>query len=127
MLTWVLFYMLAVFCSARRSQTFPLYSESSLVPPADLIQKLIADEEGEQAHFGDGRRARDSYPFELQQSTSTDTLTKGAETVDDLKTAVLKLAAVDSLRSHGLLQPDRSLPKTNKRGKTREVRIKPRY
>lgn len=36
--------------------------------------------------------------------------------VEDLREAVLKLAAADKLRSQGFLRSEQSLPKTNKRG-----------
>ena len=36
--------------------------------------------------------------------------------VEDLRDAVLKLAAADKLRSQGFLRSEQSLPKTNKRG-----------
>ncbi|KAL4631601.1 hypothetical protein GN956_G15591 [Arapaima gigas] len=119
MLSWALLYMLAVFCSARRSHTFPLYSDSSLVPTAELIQKLITDEE--KSHFGDLQRVKDLYPLLPQQNAAGDMLTKGdflssaLLVVEDLKAAVLKLAAVDSLQSHGFLQADQHTPKTSKR------------
>lgn len=43
--------------------------------------------------------------------------------VEDLREAVLKLAAADKLRAHGFLRSEQNLPKTNKRGATKAQKI----
>lgn len=46
-----------------------------------------------------------------------------AAQVEDLREAVLKLAAADKLRAQGFLRSEQNLPKTNKRGVTVVVRM----
>uniref|UniRef100_A0A3B3QCG2 Urotensin-related peptide 1 n=1 Tax=Paramormyrops kingsleyae TaxID=1676925 RepID=A0A3B3QCG2_9TELE len=116
MLTWALICIVAMLHSAKRTQTFPLYSGMSLAPPAELIQKLVAEEEGEQTELEDRRHVK----FQLGPNSDPWAKAKNSlqqenisNMVEDLKTAMLKLAPVDSLRNQGFFR--QSPPKTTKR------------
>ncbi|KAM8848419.1 urotensin-related peptide 1 [Synchiropus picturatus] len=120
------FYLLTVICAARRSHTLPLYAESDLEPPAEFIQKLVSEvEDGGNPTEGQQRETSHLFPLLMQHSVDTDSWSKGAKDttqqenyanmVEDLKEAVLKLAAVDKLRSHSFLRSEQNLPKANKR------------
>ncbi|CAK6964710.1 urotensin-related peptide 1 [Scomber scombrus] len=126
MLSVALFYLVAAICSARRTHALPLYPESNLEPQAEFIQKLVSEvEDGPNAAEGEQREVNNLYPLLMQHNAGRDSWNKGAKDsaqqdqyanmVDDLKEAVLKLAAADKLRSQGFLRSDQNLPKTNKR------------
>ncbi|XP_049898830.1 urotensin-related peptide 1 [Epinephelus moara] len=126
MLSVALFYLVAVICSARRTHALPLYSETNLEPQADFIQKLVSEvEDGPNAAEGEQREVNDLYPLLMQHNGGRESWSRGAKdsaqqdkfanTVEDLREAVLKLAAADKLRSQGFLRSEQNLPKTNKR------------
>ncbi|XP_053180236.1 urotensin-related peptide 1 [Scomber japonicus] len=126
MLSVALFYLVAAICSARWTHALPLYPESNLEPQAEFIQKLVSEvEDGPNAAEGGQREVNNLYPLLMQHNAGRDSWNKGAKDstqqdqyanmVDDLKAAVLKLAAADKLRSQGFLRSDQNLPKTNKR------------
>ncbi|XP_033182075.1 uncharacterized protein urp1 [Anabas testudineus] len=126
MLSVALFYLLAVICSARWTHALPLYPDSSLEPQSDLIQKLVSEVEGGlDPAEGERREVNNLYPLLMQHNGGRDSWNKGdkdvaqqdkfANMVEDLKEAVLKLAAADKLRSQGFLRSEQNLPKTNKR------------
>ncbi|XP_056134053.1 urotensin-related peptide 1 [Lampris incognitus] len=125
MLSAALFYVLAVFCSAR-THALPLYSESNLEPQADFLQKLMSEvEAGASNAQGSQTEVNDLHPLLMQHSGGRDSWNKGANDfgqqdklanmVDDFKEVVLKLAAADKLRSQGFFRSEASLPKTSKR------------
>ncbi|XP_038555637.1 urotensin-related peptide 1 [Micropterus salmoides] len=126
MISVALFYLAAVICSARRTHALPLYPETDLEPQADFIQKLVSEVEGgANAAEGEQREVNNLYPLLMQHNGGRDSWNKGtkdsaqqdkfANMVEDLKEAVLKLAAADKLRSQGFLRSEQNLPKTNKR------------
>ncbi|XP_039975815.1 urotensin-related peptide 1 [Xiphias gladius] len=126
MLSVALFYLVAVICSARRTDALPLYPDTSLEPRADFIQKLVSEvEDGPNTAEGEQREVNNLYPLLMQHNGGRDSWTKGtkdsaqpekfANMVEDLKEVVLKLAAADRLRSQGFLRSEQNLPKTNKR------------
>ncbi|XP_069387839.1 urotensin-related peptide 1 isoform X1 [Paralichthys olivaceus] len=126
MISLTLFYLLAVICSARRTQALPLYPDTNLEPQADFIQKLVSEvEDGPNTADGEQREVNNMYPLLMQHNEGRDSWNKGnkdsapqdrfANMVEDLKEAVLKLAAADKLRSQGFLRSEQNLPKTNKR------------
>ncbi|KAM9356673.1 urotensin-related peptide 1 [Symphorus nematophorus] len=134
MLSVALFYLVAVICSARRTHALPLYPDTNLEPQADFIQKLVSEvEDGSNTAEGEQREVNNLYPLLMQHNGGRDSWSKGAKDsaqqekfanmnrsyrtspVEDLKEAVLKLAAADKLRSQGFLRSEQNLPKTNKR------------
>ncbi|XP_072251521.1 urotensin-related peptide 1 [Leuresthes tenuis] len=126
MLSLALFYLVAVICSATWTHPLPLYTETSLEPQADFIQKLVSEvDDGANTAEGEQREVNNLYPLLMQQNGGRDSWNKGAKDsaqqdkfanmVEDLKEVVLKLAAADKLRSQGFLRSEQSLPKTNKR------------
>ncbi|XP_035267044.1 urotensin-related peptide 1 [Anguilla rostrata] len=125
MLSCALLYLLAVVCTARRTHALPLYTGTNLVPQEDVNQLLEVEmEERGNAEAGDQRVVKDMSPYLLQLERDRDNWTKDVKDpsqqekmsnmVDYIKTAVLKMAAADNLRSQGLRRSDGS-PKTNKR------------
>ncbi|XP_042348825.1 urotensin-related peptide 1 [Plectropomus leopardus] len=126
MLSVALFYLLAVICSARQTHALPLYPDTNLEPQADFIQKLVSEvEDGPNAAEGQQREVNDLYPLLMQHNGGREPWNKGAKEsaqhdkfanmVEDLREAMLKLAAADKLRSQGFLRSEQNLPKTNKR------------
>uniref|UniRef100_UPI0037E81502 urotensin-related peptide 1 n=1 Tax=Semicossyphus pulcher TaxID=241346 RepID=UPI0037E81502 len=126
MLSVALFYLVAVICSARRTHALPLYPDTNLEPQADFIQKLVSEvEDGPNTAEAEQREVNNLYPLLMQQNGGRDAWTKGtkdsaqqdkfANMVEDLREAVLKLAAADKLRSQGFLRSEQSLPRANKR------------
>ncbi|XP_041799623.1 urotensin-related peptide 1 [Chelmon rostratus] len=126
MLSVALFYLVAVICSARRTHALPLYPDSNLEPQADFIQKLVSEVEDEpNTAEVEQREVNNLYPLLMQHNGGRDPWNKGAKDaaqqdrfanmVEDLKEAVLKLAAADKLRSQGFVRSEQNLPKTNKR------------
>ncbi|XP_070819605.1 urotensin-related peptide 1 [Chaetodon trifascialis] len=126
MLSVALFYLVAVICSARRTHALPLYPDSNLEPQADFIQKLVSEVEDEpNTAEAEQREMNNLYPLLVHHSGGRDSWNKGAKDagqpdkfvnmVEDLKEAVLKLAAADKLRSQGFVRSEQNLPKTNKR------------
>ncbi|XP_070770038.1 urotensin-related peptide 1 [Enoplosus armatus] len=126
MISVALFYLVAAICSARRTHALPLYPDTNLEPQADFIQKLVSEvEDGPNTAEGEQRDVNNLYPLLMQHNGGRDSWNKGAKDsaqpdkfanmVDDLKEAVLKLAAADKLRSQGFLRSEQNLPKTNKR------------
>ncbi|CAJ1058888.1 urotensin-related peptide 1 [Xyrichtys novacula] len=124
MLSVALLYLLAVICSARRTQALPLYPD--LEPQADFIQKFVSEvEDGANAAEGEQREVNNLLPLLMQHNEGRNSWTKGtkdlgtqdkfANMVEDLREAVLKLTAADKLRAQGFLRSEQSLPKTNKR------------
>ncbi|KAI4892884.1 hypothetical protein NFI96_012634, partial [Prochilodus magdalenae] len=124
MLSMALLYILAVVFSATRA--LPLYPEAVLTPQEELLQKLVAEvEEGQSDDLSEQRDVKNVFPLLLQRERDRDTWPKETtETlqqpkvnnmVDDLKAAVLKLAAADKLRSQGFLRSEQNLPKPSKR------------
>ncbi|KAK2904345.1 hypothetical protein Q8A73_011002 [Channa argus] len=127
MLSVALFYLLAVICSARRTHALPLYPDTNLEPQSEFIQKLVSEVEGGMNPAeGEQREVNNLYPLLMQHEGGRDSWNKGdkdsaqhdkfANMVEDLKEAILKLAAADKLRSQGFLRTEQNLPKTNKRG-----------
>ncbi|XP_069387840.1 urotensin-related peptide 1 isoform X2 [Paralichthys olivaceus] len=119
MISLTLFYLLAVICSARRTQALPLYPDTNLEPQADFIQKLVSEvEDGPNTADGEQREVNNMYPLLMQHNEGNKDSApqdRFANMVEDLKEAVLKLAAADKLRSQGFLRSEQNLPKTNKR------------
>uniref|UniRef100_A0A3Q0RWN3 Urotensin-related peptide 1 n=1 Tax=Amphilophus citrinellus TaxID=61819 RepID=A0A3Q0RWN3_AMPCI len=126
MLSVALLYLVAVICSATWTHALPLYPESNLEPQTDLIQKLVSEmEDDTNAAEGEQRDVNNLYPLLVHHNGGRDSWNKGvkdsaqqdkfANTVEELKEVVLKLAAADKLRSQGFLRSEQSLPKTNKR------------
>ncbi|XP_061581653.1 urotensin-related peptide 1 [Cololabis saira] len=126
MLSVALFCLVAVICSATWGHTLPLYTESNQAPQADFIQKLMSEvEDGVSVAEGDKREMNNLYPLLIQENGERDSWKTGekdsaqqdkfANMVEDLKDAVIKLAAADKLRSQGFVRSGQSLPKTNKR------------
>ncbi|XP_036933736.1 urotensin-related peptide 1 [Acanthopagrus latus] len=126
MISAALFYLLAVICSARWTHALPLYPDTNLEPQADFIQKLVSEvEEGANTAEGEQREVNNLYPLLMQHNGGRDSWNKGAKEsaqqekftnmVDNLKEAVMTLAAADKLRSQGFLRSEQNLPKTNKR------------
>ncbi|KAM7389220.1 hypothetical protein PAMP_023210 [Pampus punctatissimus] len=134
MFSVALFYLVAVICSARRAHALPLYPESNLEPQAEFIQKLVSEvEDGANTAEEEQREVNNLYPLMMQHNGGRDSWNKGAKDsaqqdkyanmvrlntasqVEDLKEAVLQLAAADKLRSQGFLRSEQNLPKTNKR------------
>ncbi|KAK2848915.1 hypothetical protein Q5P01_008749 [Channa striata] len=126
MLSVALFYLLAVICSARRTHALPLYPDTNLEPQSEFIQKLVSEVEGGlNPAEGEQREVNNLYPLLMQHNGERDSWSKGdkdpaqqdkfGNMVDDLKEAVMKLAAADRLRSQGFLRSEQNLPKTNKR------------
>ncbi|XP_036423780.1 urotensin-related peptide 1 [Colossoma macropomum] len=124
MLSVALLYILAVVFSATRA--LPLYPETVLTPQEDLLQKLVAEvEEGQSDDLSEQRDVKTVFPVLLQRERERDSWPKETKEtlqqakmnnmVDDLKAAVLKLAAADNLRSQGFLRSEQNLPKPNKR------------
>ncbi|KAL7863307.1 hypothetical protein SRHO_G00122910 [Serrasalmus rhombeus] len=124
MLSVALLYILAVVFSATRA--LPLYPETVLTPQEDLLQKLVAEvEEGQSDDLSEQRGVKSVFPVLLQRERDRDSWPKETketlqqakmnDMVDDLKAAVLKLAAADNLRSQGFLRSEQNLPKPNKR------------
>uniref|UniRef100_A0A4W6FT72 Urotensin-related peptide 1 n=1 Tax=Lates calcarifer TaxID=8187 RepID=A0A4W6FT72_LATCA len=107
MLSVALFYLVAVICSARRTHALPLYPDTNLEPQAEFIQKLVSEvEDGPNTAEGEQRDVNNLYPLLLQHNGGRDSWNKGtkdstqqdrfANMVDDLKEAVLKLAALQT-------------------------------
>ncbi|KAI3351588.1 hypothetical protein L3Q82_020432, partial [Scortum barcoo] len=126
MISVAVFYLLAVICTARRTHALPLYPDTNLEPQADFIQKLVSEvEDGPNAAEGEQRDVNNLYPLLMQHNGGRDSWNKGAKDsaqqdkfanmVEDLREAMLKLAAADKLRSQGFLRSEQNLPKTNKR------------
>ncbi|KAF3694076.1 hypothetical protein EXN66_Car009752 [Channa argus] len=118
MLSVALFYLLAVICSARRTHALPLYPDTNLEPQSEFIQKLVSEVEGGMNPAeGEQREVNNLYPLLMQHEGGRDSWNKGENNqhVEDLKEAILKLAAADKLRSQGFLRTEQNLPKTNKR------------
>ncbi|KAL6480169.1 hypothetical protein MHYP_G00112020 [Metynnis hypsauchen] len=124
MLSVALLYILAVVFSATRA--LPLYPETVLTPQEDLLQKLVAEvEEGQSDDLSEQRGVKSVFPVLLQRERDRDSWPKETKEtlqqakmngmVDDLKAAMLKLAAADNLRSQGFLRSEQNLPKPNKR------------
>ncbi|XP_076005324.1 urotensin-related peptide 1 [Genypterus blacodes] len=119
-------YLIAVICSATWTHALPLYPDSNVEPQADFIQKLVSEvEDGANAAEGEQREADNLYPLLMQRNGGRDSWNKGAKDsgqqdkysnmVEDFKEALMKLAAVDKLRSQAFLRSEQNLPKTNKR------------
>ncbi|XP_033994246.1 uncharacterized protein urp1 [Trematomus bernacchii] len=126
MISVAVFYLLAVICSARRTHALPLYPDIDLEPQADFIQKLVSEvDDGPDTAEGEQREVNNLYPLLMQHNGGRESWNKGAKDsiqqdkfanmVEDLREAVLKLAAADKLRSQGFLRSEQNLPKTNKR------------
>nr|XP_046262861.1 urotensin-related peptide 1 [Scatophagus argus] len=118
MLSVAVFYLVAVICSARRTHALPLYPDANLEPRADFIQKLVSEvEEGPNTAEGEQREVNNLYPLLMEHNGGRDSWNKDkfSNMVEDLREAVLKLAAADKLRSQGFLRSEQNLPKTNKR------------
>ncbi|KAI9544947.1 hypothetical protein NQZ68_040519 [Dissostichus eleginoides] len=126
MISVAVFYLLAVICSARRTHALPLYPDTDLEPEADFIQKLVSEvDDGPNTAEGEQREVNNLYPLLMQHNGGRESWNKGAKDsiqqdkfanmVEDLREAVLKLAAADKLRSQGFLRSEQNLPKTNKR------------
>ncbi|KAL3044615.1 hypothetical protein OYC64_012996 [Pagothenia borchgrevinki] len=126
MISVAVFYLLAVICSARRTHALPLYPDTDLEPQADFIQKLVSEvDDGPDTAEGEQREVNNLYPLLMQHNGGRESWNKGAKDsiqqdkfanmVEDLREAVLKLAAADKLRSQGFLRSEQNLPKTNKR------------
>ncbi|KAI4819068.1 hypothetical protein KUCAC02_004349 [Chaenocephalus aceratus] len=126
MISVAVFYLLAVICSARRTHALPLYPDTDLEPQADFIQKLVSEvDDGPNTAEGEQREVNNLYPLLMQHNGGRESWNKGAKDsiqqdkfanmVEDLREAVLKLAAADKLRSQGFLRSEQNLPKTNKR------------
>ncbi|KAK1904606.1 putative glycosyltransferase [Dissostichus eleginoides] len=126
MISVAVFYLLAVICSARRTHALPLYPDTDLEPEADFIQKLVSEvDDGPNTAEGEQREVNNLYPLLMQHNGGRESWNKGAKDsiqqdkfanmVEDLREAVLKLAASDKLRSQGFLRSEQNLPKTNKR------------
>ncbi|XP_076877062.1 urotensin-related peptide 1 [Brachyhypopomus gauderio] len=124
MLSGAVLYLLAVVLSA--TQSLPLYADSALTPQEDLVQKLVSEWEIRQKDDpSEQREIQHVFPVLLQQERDPDSGRKETKEAlqqekmnhvgDYLKTAVLKLAAADSLRSQGFLRSEQNLPKPNKR------------
>ncbi|XP_040928486.2 urotensin-related peptide 1 [Betta splendens] len=125
MLSVALLYLLAVICSARRTHALPLYPASSLESQSDFIQKLVSEvEDGLSPAEGERREGNILHPL-LLHSGGRDSWNKDdkdpeqqdkvGNMVEDLREAILKLAAADRLRSQGFLRSEQNLPKANKR------------
>uniref|UniRef100_A0A3P8UN30 Urotensin-related peptide 1 n=1 Tax=Cynoglossus semilaevis TaxID=244447 RepID=A0A3P8UN30_CYNSE len=122
MLSFALFYLVAVACSGRWTQALPLFPDTDLEPPADLIHNLVSEVEDNTA---EAQRRNDMFPLLMQQTgtrnswsskeTEDSDQAKTANMMENLKDIVLKLAAADQLRSHSFLRSAQNLPKTNKR------------
>ncbi|KAJ4945867.1 hypothetical protein JOQ06_023545 [Pogonophryne albipinna] len=126
MISVAVFYLLAVICCARRTHALPLYPDTDLEPQADFIQKLVSEvDDGPNTAEGEQREVNNLYPLLMQHNGGRESWNKGAKDsiqqdkfanmVEDLREAVLKLAAADKLRSQGFLRSEQNLPKTNKR------------
>ncbi|XP_015207117.2 urotensin-related peptide 1 [Lepisosteus oculatus] len=129
MQSWALVYTAVVLLSASCCQAFPLYSGASLVPQADMFQRVAADieeAEGTGGSLGESRgQMKGLYPLLLPQGQDTMSRLKGTKdsiqqeklnnVVEDVKAAVLKLAALDRLRTHSLFRSEQNPQKTDKR------------
>ncbi|XP_066504687.1 urotensin-related peptide 1 [Hoplias malabaricus] len=124
MLTIALLYISAVLFSTARA--LPLYPDTALTPQEDLLQKLVEEvEEGHSEDLSEHRDVKTVFPILLQRERDRDSWPKETKEtiqqakmnnmVDELKAAVLKLAAADNLRSQGFLRSEQNLPKPNKR------------
>uniref|UniRef100_A0A672NPN3 Urotensin-related peptide 1 n=1 Tax=Sinocyclocheilus grahami TaxID=75366 RepID=A0A672NPN3_SINGR len=130
MLSLALLYILAVVCSALRTDALPLYSDTALPQQEELIQKLVAEVEDRQNNdLTEQRDIKTVLPVLLQRG---ETVTLGMDkffknscktlqqekinNMEDFKAVVLKLAAADNLRSQGYVRSEQNLPKNNKRG-----------
>ncbi|XP_075902761.1 urotensin-related peptide 1 [Nelusetta ayraudi] len=127
MLSVAVFYLLAVICSARRTQALPLYPDTNLEPQAEFMKKLVSGvEDGSDAADGDPSPANNLYPLLMQHNGGSESWNRGMKgtaqqdkytnVVEDLRETILKLAAADKLRAQGFLRSEQNLPKTNKRG-----------
>ncbi|XP_041654087.1 urotensin-related peptide 1 [Cheilinus undulatus] len=126
MLSTALFYLLAVIWSQRWTHALPLYPDTNLETQTDFIQKLVSEvEDGPNTAEADQRDVNNLFPLLMQHNAGGDSWTKGikdsaqqekfANMVEDLREAVIKLAAADKLRSQGFLRSEQNLPKTKKR------------
>ncbi|KAG9272712.1 urotensin-related peptide 1 [Astyanax mexicanus] len=124
MLPIALLYILPVVLSHTRA--LPLYPDTVLTPPEDLLQKLVSEvEEGQSDDLSEQREVKNVLPLLIQRDRDHDSWPKEAKEslqqakmnnmVEDLKAVMLKLAAADNLRSQGFVRSEQSLPKPNKR------------
>uniref|UniRef100_A0A673KYZ9 Urotensin-related peptide 1 n=1 Tax=Sinocyclocheilus rhinocerous TaxID=307959 RepID=A0A673KYZ9_9TELE len=103
MLSLALLYILAVVCSALRTDALPLYSDTALPQQEELIQKLVAEVEDRQNNdLTEQRDIKTVLPVLLQRGAKE---TFGNEYV----------LSADNLRSQGYLRSEQNLPKNNKR------------
>ncbi|XP_024919014.1 urotensin-related peptide 1 isoform X2 [Cynoglossus semilaevis] len=65
MLSFALFYLVAVACSGRWTQALPLFPDTDLEPPADLIHNLVSEVEDNTA---EAQRRNDMFPLLMQQT-----------------------------------------------------------
>ncbi|XP_051790928.1 urotensin-related peptide 1 [Erpetoichthys calabaricus] len=139
MQSWALLTIVAMLSAAGRMQAYPLFSGSNHIlqgVPADVFQTLGESNEGDlrDRSLGDEetRQFKSLYPLLQSQDDDDDvqgslrtTWIKGNKDsvqqekmnnmVDDIKNAVLKLAAAEKLRSHGFVKSEQNTPKATKR------------
>uniref|UniRef100_A0A672NG28 Urotensin-related peptide 1 n=1 Tax=Sinocyclocheilus grahami TaxID=75366 RepID=A0A672NG28_SINGR len=117
MLSLALLYILAVVCSALRTDALPLYSDTALPQQEELIQKLVAEVEDRQNNdLTEQRDIKTVLPVLLQRGAKETLQQEKINNMEeDFKAVVLKLAAADNLRSQGYVRSEQNLPKNNKR------------
>uniref|UniRef100_A0A8C1ZEZ6 Urotensin-related peptide 1 n=1 Tax=Cyprinus carpio TaxID=7962 RepID=A0A8C1ZEZ6_CYPCA len=118
MLSLALLYILAVVCSALRTDAMPLYSDTALPQQEELIQKLVAEVEDRQNNdLTEQRDIKTVLPVLLQRGAKETLQQEKINNMEeDFKAVILKLAAANNLRSQGYLRSEQNLPKNNKRG-----------
>uniref|UniRef100_A0A671Q7S0 Urotensin-related peptide 1 n=1 Tax=Sinocyclocheilus anshuiensis TaxID=1608454 RepID=A0A671Q7S0_9TELE len=99
MLSLALLYILAVVCSALRTDALPLYSDTALPQQEGKIISVLL-------------RSWQAHDFCAKETLQQEKINNMEE---DFKAVVLKLAAADNLRSQGYLRSEQNLPKNNKR------------
>ncbi|KTG45257.1 hypothetical protein cypCar_00011656, partial [Cyprinus carpio] len=117
MLSLALLYILAVVCSALRTDAMPLYSDTALPQQEELIQKLVAEVEDRQNNdLTEQRDIKTVLPVLLQRGAKETLQQEKINNMEeDFKAVILKLAAANNLRSQGYLRSEQNLPKNNKR------------
>uniref|UniRef100_A0A3Q3W9H1 Uncharacterized protein n=1 Tax=Mola mola TaxID=94237 RepID=A0A3Q3W9H1_MOLML len=108
MLSVAVFYLVAVICSARRTHALPLYPNTSMEPQAEPSEMGIFCFVAVKAPAAASRGTKRVHIRPLVVFIS-------CSQVEELREAVLKLAAAEKFRSQGFLRSEQNLPKTNKR------------
>ncbi|XP_041111850.1 urotensin-related peptide 1 [Polyodon spathula] len=130
MQSWALVSIVAVLSATCRSQAYPLYSGSNHVPQGDLYQRMGDSEEGDLTDNEGMRQFKNVYPLLLTQDEDTQGTLRAAwvkgtkdsaqhekisNMANDIKSAVLKLAAAEKLITHSFVKSDQNTQKPAKR------------